>query len=327
MSAFVLRLSGLRAVCERCGALVRTPHISTLSMALRSPQVARFAAGLVGALPGRAPTGGLVAVDSMCLSLPRTRRHGCARLNDTTVGLGVLFALAIDHHRGQRPAQVLATFDGPWHDGSQIRPGLLAAHGPVHLMDRGFYTLANLNGWLAEGVHFIVRARGKDLVWRRVRVCGPARRAEGLVIEHDVIAEIGGPDCRIARPRVRLVFARLADGRDLVLVSDQERWSAERLLAAYRRRWKIERFHHFLKESVGLAHLYSYQQRGLETLLWVSVLLVGLLMLRPASSESVQVMLKTWKTLRRAEGLAHLWRPNTVRRKRGWRGPPGRSNH
>jgi hypothetical protein len=295
-------------------------------MALRSPQVARFADDLVHALPGRAPRRGLIALDSMCLSLPRTRRHGCARLNDATVGLGVLFALAVDHEPGQRPVQVLATFDGPWHDGHEIAPGMLAARGPTHLMDRGFYSLANLNGWLAEGVHFIVRARGKDLRWRPLRVVGARRRVGDIVVAHDVVAHIGGPDCRVTRPRVRLVVARLRDGRDLVLASDHERWSAERLLGAYRRRWAIERFHHFLKESVGLAHLYSFQQRGLETLLWVALLVVGLLMLRPSGGECVGLLVERWQRVRRGEGLGHLWRANTVRRKAVWkRGPP--SNH
>ena len=275
------------------------------------------------ALPGRPPTDGLVAVDFMCLSLPSTRRHGCAKINGATVGLGVLFALAVDHRPGQRPAQVLATVDGAWHDGTEIAPGMLRARGPTHLMDRGFYTLANLNLWLAEGVHFIVRARARHLHWRPLRVCGPPRPAGDLVIEHDVIAEIGGPHCRVRRPRVRLVFARMAKGRDLVLVSDHTRWSAERLLAAYLMRWKVERFHHFLKESIGLAHLYSFQQRGLETLLWVALLLVGLLMAQPADGQSVKLMLQAWQALRRAEGLGHLWRPNTARRKRGWKWAPG----
>jgi len=44
-------------------------------------------------------------------------------------------------------------------------------------------------------------------------------------------------------------------------------WNAEALLEAYRKRWQIERFHRFLKETVGLAHLYSFQEAGLFLLL------------------------------------------------------------
>jgi hypothetical protein len=289
-------------------------------MALRPPQVARFAGDLVHALPGHAPSRGLVAVDSMALSLPATRRHGCAALNDATVGLGALFALAVKHRPGQCPVQVLATFDGPWHDGREIAPGMLRPRGPTHLMDRGFYSIANLNQWLADGVHFIVRARGKDLRWRTVRTLGPARPAGRVGIDHDdVVAEIGGPQRRLARPRVRLVVARLPSGRDLVLASDHLAWSAERLLAAYKRRWKIERFHHFLKESAGLAHLYSFQQRGLETLLWVALLAVGLMLLGAEAGESTALLLARCQALRRIHGLGHAWRPNTSRKRRRWK--------
>jgi hypothetical protein len=193
VSAHALRLSGLRALCEREAALLRTEHISTISMALRSAPICSFADSLFHALPGQAPRRGLVAVDFMCLSLPRTRRHGCAPINDTTVGLGALFALAVEHHPGQRPVQVLSLVDGAWHDGSEIAAGMLVPHGPTHLLDRGFYTLANLNLWLDEGVHFIVRAKAQHLKWRTLRVCGAPRSAGDVLIEHDVMAEIGGP--------------------------------------------------------------------------------------------------------------------------------------
>ena len=61
-----------------------------------------------------------------------------------------------------------------------------------------------------------------------------------------------------------MITALLASGEKLTVVTSEMDWSAERVLEAYKKRWHIERFHKFLEETLGLAHLYSFGQRGIE---------------------------------------------------------------
>jgi hypothetical protein len=167
----------------------------------------------------------------------------------------------------------------------------------------------------------VVRVNLHNLVWTPLRELSAARPVGSLCLERDVLARLGGPRAK-AHPQVRLLWARRRSGEKLVLATDRWTWSAERVLEAYRQRWQIERWHKLLKDGLGLAHLYSFQQQGLRAQLLAAALLGLLLFLAERQGApckrlaSVTVIRRGLQGVRAALGLGTLWRRNSCMLKR-----------
>ena len=314
-------------MAERCAHLLGTANFSSVSHAVRRPSSLAFVRGLVGVVeaahtPG---PGELVGIDGMAISLPRTQRHRCAKMNRDTVGGGVVWAYMVNAAKGVSPVKILRTVEGAWHDTRVMRDVTLIPRGPIYLMDRGFYAFALLAKWLKARVRFIVRARQRDFVYTTLRVVSAPRRIATKHLELDAIVRLGAPSAKL-HPRVRLVIAVLASGERLMLVSDRFDWSAQAILSAYHKRWHIERFHRFLKQSLGLAHLYTFEQSGIMFLLHVALLLALLLLLSEAnpSGETIHLLHLALRAVRRSIGLGSPWRANTYTRRRTRRRPARR---
>jgi len=253
----------------------------------------------------------------MAASLAKTRRHHCKKMNNRTVGGGVVWTYMVEAARNVCAIRVLKIVEGAWHDTVVMRGVRLVPQGPVYLMDRGFYALDLLSKWLRERVHFIVRARAGKFQYTVERVVSSPRPIGKVQLLVDAWVRLGGAQAKV-HPRVRLVMGALALGKDLILVSDLS-WSAEEILAAYKKRWHIERFHKLLKDTLGLAHLYSFSQDGISFLLHVA-LLVCLLLLMVAewvAGATIEVLDEALRALRTSLGLATPWRRNSCTVSRG----------
>lgn len=333
--------SGLRDIVGRFSRQLKTRSLGTLSVALGSALMRNLAFLLHQCLCfAPPPKDALIVLDSMAVSLPKTRRHNCAPMNDKTVGGGILWGLILGAPRNSSPLVILKTMAGAWNDSAQIRGAALVARGPLYIMDRGFYAIGNLVEWLHQGVRFLLRARGKDLQYEPLKTLGKPRALRArtgrktvrtIRVTFDGIARIGAPTRRAERPIARLVVCTLTgpSGKteDLILVSSEVEADAQTLLDQYGRRWEIENLHRLLKRMVGLAHLYSFRQRGIELLMAVTALLAVLLWLastdkRPAAqrlAENIVIWLtQALQKARRPYGIRFVWRPNTIA-KNSWR--------
>ncbi len=332
MLAFALRLSGLRAVTRRCAQTLGTSNFSSLCHALRRCSALAFLWLLIRHIEGQTPWDRkpvLAAIDSMAVTLPRTRRHRCKKSNNATVGGGVVWAYLIDAAKGISPVKVLKLVEGAWHDTTLMRGVELIAHGPIYLMDRGFYAFDLLQSWLKDGVRFIVRVREHDLLYEPLRTLSSPRRIGNQWLKLDSLVRLGGPKAKL-HPVVRLIMAQLATGESLILATDRIDWSVEQVLAAYRKRWHIERFHRFLKDTLGLAHLYSFDQSGI-AFLTLTALLVALLLFLAATAavgQTIVILRAMLKVVRAAVGLDTPWKRNTYARRRTKKMEAGkRRNH
>jgi hypothetical protein len=313
MIAFVARLSGLRAVTARCYHLLHTHNFSSLSPALQRASSLAFVKAMVGFLetthqPGKDE---LVGIDGMAVTFAKTRRHKCKKYNDKTVGGGVVWTYMINAAQGVSPVKVLKIIEGAWHDSKVMRTIALIPKGPIYLMDRGFYALALVQKWLDEKVRFIVRVRERSLVYTVVRTVSNRRKIDDKRLILDAIVRLGGQQAK-THPVVRMVIAILPSGEKLILATDRMKWSAERILAAYHKRWHIERFHRFLKDTLGLAHLYSFGQSGITFLLYTALLLALLLFFAETdpTGETIKILRGMLTAVRRALGLGTPWKRN-----------------
>ena len=323
MIAYVVRVPSLRELIKRGRHTLKTIHASTLSYVIRRLSTLTLARCFVDQLAalGRPQGDELVALDSMAISLPRSRR-GCTPINAYARGGGVLWSYRVDAPRGAHPIQILKITAGPWSDTKTVGQADLVAGGPVYLMDRGFWALDLVGDWIDRDVRFILRVSAHDFQFRTIRLVGPKRTlADGTCIEYDGIARLGGPH-RKTHPTVRLVYARRANGDDIILISDRWYWNAQRLLDAYRRRWETERFHKFLKSTIGMTHYFSFQQKGLELVLHVVVLLAMLLFLAHNAvdgSNSIDTFYQSIAAIRDRLGVMQPWKSNSSRHTYGTR--------
>ena len=233
MLGFVCAIPSLESLGLRCQWWLRVTGKNTLSYALHRRSSLRMVQSLLDhlALDAGPKRGELVAVDSMPLTLPSTRRHNCRKINRTTVGGGILWAFRLPAPRGVNPVKILQLISGPWHDTKTIADAPLAA-------------------------------------------------------------------------------------------SDRLTWSAEKILAAYKRRWEIEQFHRLLKNTIGLAHLYSFHETGIFFLAHVALLLAVLLFLGVSKlpGATVQTMKLALAPCRRAMGLGTHWKRNMTSRPKAKKG-------
>lgn len=320
LMAYVCRLSGLREMVERFSSRLGTANFSTLSHAIRRASSLRLVRLLCDFLEfgGQPRANALIALDSMAITLPKTQRHRCKKFNDKTVGGGVLWAFLLDAARGVNPVRVLKTMQGAWSDARQMEGVELILNGPIYLMDRGFFKLAFVERMLRERVRFIMRLR-KDVARRHelIRAISQPRFIGGKRLTLDALVELGGPKSK-SRPRARLLMVVLPDGEELCLLTDRLELSAETLLAMYKRRWEIEGFHRLVKDVLGFAHLYSFDQQGIEFLLRVALLLALLLYLGADGfdGKTLELLRVGLRRLRRALGLTAIWRRNSCIRPR-----------
>jgi len=310
----VLRLSGLRQITERCGRQLNTSNFSSLSHALGRWCYLVYAQALICWMQWRRRPrrDDLEAIDGMAVTLPATQRHRCRKYNSRTVGGGVIWSLCLAARRGECAVRVLKVTEGAWHDGKRMKGVALVADGPVCLMDRGFFVLERVRDWLRGRVRFIVRVR-HDAVYQVLKALSPPRRYGTGRIELDARVRLGSERAN-AHPVARMVRATVGK-QTLVLVTSEMRWSAERVLQSYKKRDRIEKFHQVLKDVIGLAHLYSFAQNGLAFLLHVALLLAMLLVMeeprKEQAEDTVTVLRRAIKTLRRRLGLSDPWKRNT----------------
>ena len=318
MLAMVCRMAGVREVAQRCQDLLGTRNFSSLTQALCRASGVRFLMALIGRLESQTSyvRGELVALDSMALVIARTRRHKCEKYNDKTVGGGVLWSYRIKAPKIGSPVRLLKLIRGAWNDSTFMQSIKLVPDCPVYLMDRGFYSIDNISLWLERKVRFIIRVRKTKLMYEIVRsLTPPGKLKRGWRLELDAIVTLGSPKRRSSRPTVRLIIACNASGEQFIYATSENREtkSAQQVVDNYKMRWHIERFHRFMKEQIGLAHIYSYNATGLEFLLLTALLSAMLLFNRrkaKAGFDSITVLTKALRKTREELDVKPVWRRN-----------------
>lgn len=313
MTSFALRLAGLRDIVARFKRALGSDNFSSLSHAMGRPTSLLFVQGLIQRLQSHHRPGAqsLVVLDSMAVTLPWTQRHKCKRVNKRTAGGGVLWAYTVDAPAGTCPVKVLKVMAGAWSDADQIKGVELIAFGPLYVMDRGFYAMARMTQWMSQGVRFVVRAR-KNVVYEVVRVLSAPRSYGRGQIHFDAVVRLGCPSGK--KHCVARLIKAVVGKEEFLLVTGEMRCQAEELLQGYKRRERIEQFHRYLKDTLGLAHLYNFSQTGILFLLHTALLLAMLLFLSEpeVNEEVIAILRRALKEVRARLGLGGVWKRNTI---------------
>jgi hypothetical protein len=296
---------------------------SSLSYNLRQPWMVGFATEMQQHLEMLHPHVEPAAVenprlliDTMPAMLPITQRGTCTRFNNVAKGCGVMCTFNLDATSQQCPVRILKIMHGPWNDTFQVRGVVLDSNGPIYIADRGFYSRVTVEFWVTNKVHFIARGKKQRLHWSQVRQLIKSPTTLGSVrVETDEIVLLGKDNGK-PRCQVRMLRGWLESGEDLILITDQFELTTEQLLDMYLKRGQIEVYHRFLKQSLGLAHLYSFDQTGIEGQIRLSALLANLLYLAAAPhqntpAEVLKIISTSLEDIRRELGLWKPWKRNT----------------
>lgn len=319
LSAYIRRLPSLDAILAEYASTLAITSKSTLSGMLRNAAFARLVCLMLEEQqdywdPAEQR---LVLLDSMAFTISARRRSDAEKVNDKTLGGGVLWAYLPDASAGKSPVRLLKVMRGAWNDCAQMR-GLdfIIPNGPIYVLDRGFFGFDLLRLWLDQQVHFIVRAKKNNVTcYTVVREIRHTKKVGGLRVLLDAVVDLGKSD----PVRVRMIKAVVASGELLILISDLLKEKAASVLADYKRRWEVERFHYFVKSAIGLAHFYSFAMRGLEILTQLALFLAALIWMGQskeceAGQTLVQQLLRILRSLRKGLTSATAWRRNTCQR-------------
>lgn len=326
-AAIILRLSSQQEIVRSCPALGLRSH-SSLGYDLDRPWFQVLTAELNAYRRQVYPTYEAhvrlhprILIDTMPVLMPITQRGKCDKFNNVAKGCGVMCGFNLDAQQGQSPVDILRIMPGGWNDAYRVRSVELTPNGPIYIADRGFFSRETLHLWREQQVHFLVRAKKANLRYSIVRSLKQPPVTVGKIrVESDEIILLGKPGAKF-RCEVRLIKGWLNEKEDLWLTSDQYDATPEQLFSDYLQRGQIEVYHRFVKQSLCMAHLYSFDQTGIESQIQLTVLLANLLFLSapgdPQTANSViKIIDQQLKKLRDELGLSKPWYRNTVAQRR-----------
>jgi hypothetical protein len=183
---------------------------------------------------------------------------------------------------------------GPSDEREVLRRSLGA--GRCYVMDRGYFAYALFDAVVAAGSDYVCRVkRHLSFAVTDERPVTPAAREAGDVRDAVVVAGDGRAAGRRAAHPVRLVWVevdvapRAARGsgkpqgpprrETLILATNQLDLPAELVAVVYRRRWAVELFFRFFKQTLGCRHLLSDDPGGVSIQCYCAVIACMLLTL------------------------------------------------
>lgn len=285
---FIGRVANIQEIINLYGEQLGVHSKSTFSGFLANPAFERFVGLMLEHFEFSKPLSEdisqdcwLAAEDTVALTLANTAKSNALATNNNTIGVAMTWQLYIDAQPGACPFHLTKISHGAWNDANIMLevPGVMRRAFMTCLFDRGFSSHRVIERWLAEHDNlsagfFIMRLRVCEVqYWKRVKRVSRRTRVGELKVLEDCIAKIG----KQVPVKVRLVWAQTQDGEPLILATNHLDWSAEQILEAYKKRWQIETVHKLIKDSIGLAHLYSFQRFGMSSLMQLALLLAGLL--------------------------------------------------
>lgn len=152
--------------------------------------------------------------------------------------------------------------------------------GATYVFDKGYYDFSFWAGLHEQGCRFVTRLK-KNSPIHALR----ERRATGEGILFDRVGKLSK---RLAsqrrnpfRARVRLIGVRIDTQREITLLTNDLKSSAEEIAALYKARWQVELYFKWIKQNLKLNHFLGSSQNALT--IQIMAALIAYLLLRIAT--------------------------------------------
>lgn len=162
----------------------------------------------------------------------------------------------------------------------------------IIVFDRGLKSRQTLVAFDKAQLHFVTRGL-KDLKYEFIesyrQVKG--RKADGLTFIQDSKVYLYGQGNKPIKHEFRLVEAELESGKRLTFITNMWDKSAMDIARFYRRRWDIEVFFRILKQNLGVKHLFSRTENGIQIQMYCALIVAILLLVikEQLNKSSIQI--------------------------------------
>ena len=180
--------------------------------------------------------------------------------------------LVLDHD-GYLPTFALIT-EGKRHEVSVAR-AFTFPKGSLIVMDRGYCDYGLFHDWHRAGLFFVTRQKNNA---DYEVVCECAVPARGNIRQDQLIRFTGAKarrDCPIVLRRIVIWDER--QQREIVLLTNQLRFSAATIAAIYKDRWEIELFFKALKQRLKIKTFVGTSENALKLQIWTALISILLL--------------------------------------------------
>ena len=215
--------------------------------------------------------GNIYMIDSTTITLCLTK-YRWAEFRSTKAGVKAHLRLKFGVD-GNFPDKVVITPARP-SDRTQMDELVVDETGALNLFDRGYNDYAKFDEYCAKGVLFITRLKSNAIV--DVGADNPVDPESA--IDSDQIVRLGTGDDRMEH-NLRLLKTTDAEGKQVMILTNDFARSAEEIGDLYRYRWQIELFFKWIKQHLTVKHLYGEGMQAVENQIFMALITYCLLML------------------------------------------------
>jgi hypothetical protein len=174
--------------------------------------------------------------------------------------------------RGCLPCWALVT-EGRKHE-VRVAQGLSFERGTIVVMDRAYTDYRLFGGWTEQGVFFVTRMKSNA----RYDVIHSIPGGDRGVRLTEWIRLIGTAALECPAALRRITVWDEEQQREIVLLTNEPRLSADTIARVYRFRWQIELFFKALKQNLKIKTFVGTSENAVKTQVWTA--LIAMLLLR-----------------------------------------------
>jgi hypothetical protein len=148
------------------------------------------------------------------------------------------------------------------HEGGDL---LIEVADATYVMDRGYMDFYRMNEWIKDGIKFVIRLRGQI----KIQVLKEYEVPEGTNIQKDskvILGETG------KMQPIRVIEFLDDEGKTFMLATTRWDLEATEIAEIYKKRWIIELFFKWIKQSLRFVKIWSTQPQGIWNQMFIAMI-------------------------------------------------------
>ena len=189
---------------------------------------------------------------------------------------GIKLTVKLDH-QGKIPCFAVQS-NAREHDTKKVREVPYEA-GDVLVFDRGYTDYAYFASICGKKAFFVTRLK-KNAVYKRVKK-NPVKEGGNIISDYEIIIPTLSNEITL-----RKIIVRDPETKEqVVLLTNNLKWSAMTVAGVYKDRWQIELFFKTIKQNLKIKRFYGNSKNAVMTQVWIALIAYLLFFLLKAKSK------------------------------------------
>jgi transposase len=190
---------------------------------------------------------------------------------------GIKLTVKLDH-QGKIPCFAVEA-NAREHDTKKARE-VPYERGDVLVFDRGYTDYGYFASICEKKAYFVTRLK-KNAVYKRTKK-NPVKEGGNIISDYEIIIPSLSKETRL-----RKIIARDPKTKKrVVLLTNNQKWSAETIAGVYKERWQIELFFKAIKQNLKIKKFYGNSKNAVMTQIWIALIAYLLFYLLKVKSKS-----------------------------------------